>query len=268
MPVPAEASYGPMVELIGEVVGLLDLDEFRPGLLRALLNAVPSEWISLNDLASNPEHTAVVVEPEFPPEAHALYARHAFENPLVERYQRTGDGRAYRFSDVVTAEQLHATALYREFYAPLGLEYQIAFTLPHAPGRLLAIALSRTHEDFSDAERALLDAARPFLIQMYRNAIDHTGLKRDLETRRDRPRLPVADSSLAEAFAARGITAREAEVLSWVATGYSNRAVADELKLSERTVQKHLQRGFQKLGVRTRGAAVALARSWIGGPEA
>ena len=267
MPARANASDARLVELVGEVVGLLDLDEFRPGLLRALLNAVPSEWISLNDLAPDPEHTAVLVQPEFPPEAHALYARHALENPLVERYQRTGDGRAYRFSDVVTPRQLHATALYQEFYAPIGLEYQIAFTLPHAPGRLLAIALSRAHEDFSDAERALLDAARPFLIQMYRNAVEHTGLRRDLD-RRDGVRLPVSDPSLARALAARGITAREAEVLSWVATGHSNRAVAEELEVSERTVQKHLQRSFQKLGVRTRQAAVTLARSWIGEPTA
>lgn len=34
------------------ILGLLDLDEFRPGLLRALLRALPADWISLNDLAA------------------------------------------------------------------------------------------------------------------------------------------------------------------------------------------------------------------------
>ncbi len=264
MPTRPQPDAGPLVQLIGEVVGLLELGEFRRGLLDALLRAVPAQWISLNDLAPDPEQTVVLIEPEFPPEAHALYARHAFQNPLVERYRRTGDGRAYRFSDLGTSAELHATALYREFYAPLGLEYQIAFTLPQPPGRVLAIALSRAHEDFTDAERDLLDAARPFLIQSYRNALEHTRLLRELEARRHAPGLPLEDPALMDALARRGITAREAEVLGWVSTGRTDRAVAEQLRVSERTVHKHLQRCFQKLGVRTRADAVAFAWSHLG----
>jgi DNA-binding CsgD family transcriptional regulator len=252
-----------LVELIGEVVGLLELDEFRPGLLRALRRVVPCEWISLNDLGPEPGQTTVLIDPPFPPEAHALYARHAFENPLVARYQRTADGRAYRFSDVATAEELKATALYREFYGPLGLEHQIAFTLPHAPERLIALALSRAHLDFSDSERDLLDRARPFLIQTYRNAIEHSRLLEELQIRQRGWRLPLDDPRLAHALASRGLTAREAEVLSWVATGRSNRAVAAQINVSERTVQKHVQRCFSKLKVHTRTEAVALAWSHL-----
>jgi DNA-binding CsgD family transcriptional regulator len=244
-------------------VGLLELAEFRPGLLQALRRAIPCEWISLNDLGPEPEQTTVLIDPSFPPEAHALYARHAYENPLVARYQRTGDGRAYRFSDVAATEQLHATALYQEFYAPLGLEHQIAFTLPHAPGRLMALALSRAHHDFSDDERDLLDSARPFLIQIYRNAIEHSRLLEELQIRQRGWRLPLDDPLLARALASRGLTAREGEVLSWVATGRSNRAVAAQINVSERTVQKHVQRCFSKLGVHTRTEAVAVAWSHL-----
>jgi DNA-binding CsgD family transcriptional regulator len=260
---PAPTGHQPLVDLIGEVVGLLELTEFRPGLLRALRSAVPCDWISLNDLGPEPDQTTVLIEPSFPPEAHALYARHAFENPLVARYQRTGDGRAYRFSDVATTQELHATALYREFYAPLGLEHQIAFTLPHAPGRLMALALSRAHQDFSDQERDLLDSARPFLIQTYRNAIEHSGLLEELRIRQRGWPLPLEEPALANALASRGVTAREAEVLSWVATGRSNRAVAELINVSERTVQKHVQRCFSKLGVHTRAEAVSLAWSQL-----
>lgn len=253
-----------LLELLGELTGLLELGEFRPGLLRALRDAVPADWISLNDLAPDAERTVVLIEPAFPPEAHALYARHAFENPLVARYQRTQDGRAYRFSDVSSSEELHATALYREFYAPIGLEYQIAFTLPHAPDRLLAIALSRRDHDFSDHERELLDRARPFLIQTYRNAIEHTRLQAELELRRRHSQLPLEHPRLAAGLAQRGVTKREAEVLSFAATGISDRQVADVLGLSERTIQTHLRRCYIKLEVHTRAQAVALARTLAG----
>ncbi len=259
-----------LLELIGAVAGLLDLDEFRLGLLAALCRAVPADWISLNDLGPSPETTVVLIEPPFPAEAHALFARHANENPLVERYQRTGDGRPYRFSDVVTVGELRATALYREFYGPIGLEHQIAFVLPHvprAPQRLLAVALSRREHDFSDAERAVLDRARPFLIESYRNAVEHTRLRAELELRKRGPRLPLDDPVLADALAERGLTRREAEVLSCVAAGVSDREVADLLELSTRTVQKHLQRCFQKLEVHSRADASALAWSLCGSPH-
>jgi DNA-binding CsgD family transcriptional regulator len=206
----------------------------------------------------------VVIEPPFPPEAHALFARHATENPLLRRYLSTRDGRAYRFSDVATATELHATPLYREFYAPLGLEYQVAFTLPHGSGRVLAVALSRRESDFTDEERDLLNRSRRFLIESYRNSILHTQLLAQLELRAHGQRLPLADPVLATRLDERKVSGREAEVLSWLATGRSNRDLADALALSERTIHKHLQSCFAKLGVHSRREAVELAWSWVG----
>jgi DNA-binding CsgD family transcriptional regulator/PAS domain-containing protein len=55
-----------------------------------------------------------------------------------------------------------------------------------------------------------------------------------------------------------GLTAREAEVLSLVASGRTNAQIAEDLVISERTVQKHLEHVFRKLRVSTRTAAVAL----------
>jgi DNA-binding NarL/FixJ family response regulator len=55
------------------------------------------------------------------------------------------------------------------------------------------------------------------------------------------------------------LTPREAEVLSWVAKGKTNRDIGDILGMSPRTVNKHLEHVFEKLGVETRAAAAALA---------
>jgi DNA-binding CsgD family transcriptional regulator len=54
-----------------------------------------------------------------------------------------------------------------------------------------------------------------------------------------------------------GLTAREAEVLQHVAGGKTNAEVGETLSVSPRTVQKHLEQVFRKLGVRSRSAAVA-----------
>jgi class 3 adenylate cyclase/DNA-binding CsgD family transcriptional regulator len=56
-----------------------------------------------------------------------------------------------------------------------------------------------------------------------------------------------------------GLTEREAEVLCFVATGASNKAIAAGLALSEKTVERHLSNIFAKLGVASRAAATSFA---------
>ena len=55
------------------------------------------------------------------------------------------------------------------------------------------------------------------------------------------------------------LTAREAEVLLWVSRGKSNRDVGQILTISPRTINKHLERIFEKLGVENRASAAVHA---------
>ena len=56
-----------------------------------------------------------------------------------------------------------------------------------------------------------------------------------------------------------GLTPREAEVLAWVAQGKTNRETGTILGMSTRTVQKHLEHVFSKLGVESRTGAILKA---------
>ncbi|HTJ90062.1 MAG TPA: response regulator [Acidocella sp.] len=60
------------------------------------------------------------------------------------------------------------------------------------------------------------------------------------------------------------LTRREAEVLLWLARGKSNRDIGEILDVSHRTVNKHLEQIYPKLGVEGRTAAVALAVRALG----
>jgi DNA-binding CsgD family transcriptional regulator len=55
------------------------------------------------------------------------------------------------------------------------------------------------------------------------------------------------------------LTQREAEVLLWVSYGKPNRVISDIMSISSRTVDKHLERVFEKMGIETRSAAAAIA---------
>src|SRR5205085_1594988 len=56
-----------------------------------------------------------------------------------------------------------------------------------------------------------------------------------------------------------GLTRREAQVLRLVCCGKGNDQIARELSISSRTVGKHLERAYSKLGVGSRAAAIAIA---------
>jgi ATP/maltotriose-dependent transcriptional regulator MalT len=56
-----------------------------------------------------------------------------------------------------------------------------------------------------------------------------------------------------------GLTERELQVLRLLATGMTNKAIARELSLSEKTVDRHVSNIFGKVGVATRAAATACA---------
>lgn len=58
------------------------------------------------------------------------------------------------------------------------------------------------------------------------------------------------------------LTTRERDVLRWVAAGKTDRDIAAILAISPRTVHKHLQRVYDKLGVETRTAAAMRALAW------
>jgi DNA-binding CsgD family transcriptional regulator len=249
-----------LLELIGDTQGLVEIDEFRQELLHALRRAVPADWVSVDDVGPGGDTITVIIDPPIDPAQHPTFARYAHQNPLVEHYNETHDGRALRISDVVTQDEFHAREIYTVFYEPLGVEHQLAFTLPHTKDRILGVVLSRNRSspDFSEEERDLIEQARQFLIQAYRNAIRYSEL---LDSQR--PAEVVSQTPQVDSLVALGLTNRQADVLRLLATGASERDIAERLGISHRTVQKHLERCYRCLGVSNRSRAAAIAWATI-----
>lgn len=86
-----------------------------------------------------------------------------------------------------------------------------------------------------------------------------------LENARLRERLGGSPPGGAGPRAAPALTRAEAAILRLLAGGHSNRAIAERAFVSENTVKYHLRRLYQKLGVRSRAGAIAVAstRGWL-----
>jgi DNA-binding SARP family transcriptional activator len=167
-PLPAR-DYEAALALIGDINGAEDIADLRAILLATLPSLVPATHVAYSEILADGRPGVTVVDPDIPDELKEAWDRLAQTNPLFQRYLQTQDGRPYRFSDVIARDELRAMPLYQELYGSLGIEHQIAFTLPAPRGLTVGIVLSRGAPDFSERERALLDLARPHIIQAYRN---------------------------------------------------------------------------------------------------
>lgn len=257
-PIPPHGAVNArLLGLLGDTSELQHIEDFRLTLLDALRRAVPADWVALNDIGPDPDTIAVIIDPPGDPKLLSLFTQLADQNPLIERYNATHDGRTLRISDVISREEFHAREIYQKVYRPMGLEHQLAFTLPHVKDRILGVVLARRHDDFTDDERDLIETARPFLIQAYRNAIQYS------EPRGRGVKPAGAARPPLEHLRALGLTRRQAQVLQQIAAGAAARDVAVELAISERTVQKHLQLCYRTLNVQSRSQAAALAWSSV-----
>jgi GAF domain-containing protein len=159
-----------LLEILGEVHHAEDLASFRAALLDVVPRVIPNAYTSYNEIAADGTPLVTIVTPEPEPQWLRNWGRFGHQNPLVQRYLETRDPRAYRLSDVIDHAAFRERELYQEVFVPLGVEHQLAVTLPAPPRLLIGLALA-DERDFTDGERRILDLARPHLIQAHANAM-------------------------------------------------------------------------------------------------
>ena len=230
----SRADYESALCLVGDAGAGVSYDETVSTLLTRLPRLVDSELTTLSfcDLARG--RRTVVSHPAraIGPAEIDCFNRYFKEHPLV-RYHRTHPaGLTWRISDSLSGEAFRRTALFNEYYRRVGIDSVVAMPVVNVPGLLVSFVLNRRARDFSDRDRSMLDVLRAPVAEL-------------LRARRAMAANPALES----------LTARERQVLDWVARGKTNADVAAILGISARTVQKHLENIFGKLGVETRTAA-------------
>jgi DNA-binding CsgD family transcriptional regulator len=166
------------------------------------------------------------------------FAAHLHEHPCYAPQAHLGVALPLKISDFMTRRELHRLGLYQEVYKHLHTEFQMVMSLKPSSTDMVALVLSSSRKDYTERDRVVLALLQPAIQRAYatlRRRRQHTSL-----------------------------STREAEVLAWVAEAKTNKEVALILGISSRTVQKHLESIFAKLGVETRTAAALWAQTWNG----
>ncbi|WP_051085793.1 helix-turn-helix transcriptional regulator [Actinomycetospora chiangmaiensis] len=228
--------------------GLAELDDpagFADCVLPGLAALIGADLVTYDEIGPIPQQIRYADHPHgaLGTAPRARFVAHVDEHPLVNHYRATGDRRALRISDLLPRRQFHRLALYDEFFRHVPTEHQLAITVATPGARVVGIALDRARGEFTDGDRDLLGLLRAPLA---------AGLVRARARRDARLALDGAGSTRRAL-----LTDREIEVLHLVALGGTNIAIARALGCSPRTVAKHLEHIYGKLGVHNRAAAVA-----------
>lgn len=244
--------YAAALRLLGRIEPQAnDVDAFARAAVVALNGYVASELTTLSVCDLRTGHRQVVGLPgvRLGAEEVACFDRHFFEHPLVRFHGLKGGRFTHRMSDAVSRADFQHSALYADYYQRIGLEHAIAVPLHLDANTLVSIVLNRSKLDFSERDRERLELLRPHLAFLYGHACRtkaHAAVGASAQPQA--PPLPDPAPS--------GLTLRERDVLQWLACGKTDADIAALLSISPRTVHKHLEHIYVKLGVETRTAAV------------
>lgn len=217
-----------MLETVRDAAYASDLPE---AIVSGLGRVVGADYVTYDEFG--PEGARVYARPVAPDGIAGAFRRYGGEHPSLAHYRATGKADTIRLSDLTTQRALRRLGLWAHVFRPLGIRHQLNLPLYASGRRAIGASFSRVGRDFSDDELSAVELLR-------------VELARIVATRQGPP---------ADALTKRGLTRREAEVLS-LASSRTSGEVADLLVISERTVEKHLERAYKKLRVSSRADAL------------
>jgi DNA-binding CsgD family transcriptional regulator len=168
-------------------------------------------------------------------------------HPVVRSYRADrscGTPAPRRLSDVATRAELLRSPAYVEMLRPGGAEHQLTILTTRTATGGQAWTVNRSGADFTDQELASACAVQPVLVLLDRLV---------------GAQLATAPDGAA-AIERLGLTSRELQVLEHVGTGLTADSIARRLRISDRTVRKHLENAYRKLDCHDRLVAVDRAR--------
>jgi DNA-binding CsgD family transcriptional regulator len=183
---------------------------------------------------------------EITPELAVRMEQTLYEHPFMQHTLRHGYAGALTLADFIPMPKLRKMPLFRELLEPNGVAHLLGIVTP-GPRGITTMTYARGPRDraFSMRDRALFQLLAPHLAQARLAVERRTGVRVSQHR-------PVTDY---------GLTARELELGRWLAKGKTNAEIASILRIQVRTVEKHLERVYEKLGVENRTTAALLLAS-------
>lgn len=162
---------GAVLSLVREIAETTTLDEYADVTMACLLELIPSIDASYNEMnpgAARVRFRAVPDPGDLLEAFRPVFEKYMMQNPLVRHFRDTADTRAMMWSDFMDVDEIRATDLHREMFSHLGVDSQMAVTLPTPPGIVVGFAVNTDESGFTERDRTILNTMRPHLGHTYR----------------------------------------------------------------------------------------------------
>src|SRR5689334_21892957 len=140
---PVGADWSSVMASVRRIAAAEHVESFGEVVLAELSIIVPFDFGVFNEVDPEGRVARVDVHPTTarrPDWTFETYDTQLPGNPMFRHVSATGDTSTTRLSDFVGSDELHGMRLYVEVLAPLGLEYQVALSLPAKRPAIVAIA--------------------------------------------------------------------------------------------------------------------------------
>jgi DNA-binding CsgD family transcriptional regulator len=235
-----------------EIHAYRDIEEFWQAVPHIFLKVIPADHFLMNGFHIDPatRRTTMVEVRESVPrvtqEMKLQMESGILEHPFASYFMGTGDPTALKLSDFFSGAQLRNSPMYQEFYRRWEIELILSVGVSSRISDVAAMNLVRRGKDFTERDRLMMNLLKPHVDLACSNAERATS-SRASDARR------LADYAL---------SARETEAARWLAQGKTNPEIAIILGASVRTVEKHVAKIIEKIGVENRtSAALTMANS-------
>jgi ATP/maltotriose-dependent transcriptional regulator MalT len=188
-----------------------------------------------------------------------FFTEHIAEHPAFERTTVLRESNVGATHEYEKLKEFHQSPLYNEFSVKVQSQNQLWLAI-HDSNELLNCIFSR-EKAYGEKALAMLHMLHPHIEMAWKQWKQNRSLRTELGILKD----AIFQTEEQEAVAAQfrrlidALPSRQREVIELVAAGSDNQQIADELNISKRTVQKHLEIIFQSLEVQHR---TELAAKW------
>lgn len=162
-------------------------------------------------------------------------------------------GTSAAWSELADLRTLRRLELYADFYRPARINDHLLCIVELGKQQATVLGFNRARRGFSQRDRAIVELVTPHLAQAIAHRQHLVSLTAALrswgrhseQVEQALPRLSV-------------LTARERDIVEHLTDGATDREIARSLAISQRTVHKHLERTYRKLGLGNRASLIAL----------
>ncbi|GAA1839314.1 hypothetical protein GCM10009836_17990 [Pseudonocardia ailaonensis] len=208
---------------------------------------VDSHGVTEINLRTNSIRLAVFPDEHWSPLATACLTKIMEDHPVIRSYNSTPRLMPTRVTDHLSQREFEDSPTYAELFVPFGMRFQmnVPIYLDKNATSGAAFAFNRYDNDFTHEELAQARTYQTVVVSLHRALTSR-----------------AFDPAKADIAAQRmKVTARELDVLRLLVSNMTNVSIGRALRISPRTVNKHLENAYRKLEVRSRVEAIERCRA-------